>query len=187
MCVCDVCVWCVCDVCVHSEQQHCSKRGYFPTHAMSVNSPSPHSSLLHSGGGFILPPTVCARKLTSLGPSTCTWKYLAFCSSGMAMIPGTGSCTNRWVSWPMVRGEVMCVCVCVCVCVWGGGVVWGQIREGNRCCQDSGGKVAHNTSSMIRALCSIRKNQGWKYKQAENEETLRSYNITLQRALYKLD
>ena len=34
-------------------------------------------------------------------PATTTWKYRAFCSSGTAEIPGTGSCINLWVSWKL--------------------------------------------------------------------------------------
>ena len=36
--------------------------------------------------------------LTSLGPLIETWKYLELCSSGLALIPGTGSWTKRLVS-----------------------------------------------------------------------------------------
>lgn len=37
--------------------------------------------------------------LTSLGPATLTWKYLALLSSASAVIPGTGSAISRCVSW----------------------------------------------------------------------------------------
>ena len=36
-------------------------------------------------------------------PATTTWKYRAFCSSGTAEMPGTGSCINLWVSWKNVK------------------------------------------------------------------------------------
>lgn len=38
------------------------------------------------------------QKYTSSGPATTTWKYLALLSSGIALIPGTGSAINLWVS-----------------------------------------------------------------------------------------
>ncbi len=49
-------------------------------------------------GGSCLDSHVQRRKLTSSGPSTETWKYLALLSSGMASIPGTGSAVKRCVS-----------------------------------------------------------------------------------------
>lgn len=36
---------------------------------------------------------------TPSGPATTTWKYRAFCSSGWALMPGTGSCISLCVSF----------------------------------------------------------------------------------------
>lgn len=46
------------------------------------------------------------RLLTSFGPLTSTWNSLAFCWSGTAWMPGTGSLIKRLVSWEMYNMEV---------------------------------------------------------------------------------
>ena len=41
-------------------------------------------------------------------PATMTWKYLAFCSSGTALMPGTGSAISRCVSCGVKWWEMHC-------------------------------------------------------------------------------
>ena len=48
--------------------------------------------------------------LTSAGPIILIWKYLAFDSSGVALIPGTGSAIKRCVS---CQSQKVCTCIIV--------------------------------------------------------------------------